>query len=201
MAENKAQLTKKQEGVNVSKVAVMLAEGFEESETLTIVDILRRARIECHLISIAGERVRGAHDIVVKADAIISDDVKNYDMIVLPGGLQGATRLRDDDRVIRLLQEMNQAGKFVSAMCAAPIALGKAGVLDGKKFTAYVGYDQKIETSGTFKEDVVVVDGNLVTSRGPATTYAFAYKLVDVLGGDSLAVKNRMVYFNSFNAE
>ena len=167
----------------MSKVAVMLAEGFEESETLTIVDILRRAGIECHLISIAGERVRGAHDIVVKADALISDDVKNYDMIVLPGGLQGATRLRDDDQVIRLLQEMNQAGKFcVSAMCAAPIALGKAGVLDGKKFTAYVGYDQKIKTSGTFKEDVVVVDGNLVTSRGPATTYAFAYKLVDVLG-------------------
>lgn len=185
----------------MSKVAVMLAEGFEESETLTIVDILRRAGIECHLISLAGDKVRGAHDIVVKADELISDDVKNYDMIVLPGGLQGAMRLRDDDRVIRLLQEMNQAGKFVSAMCAAPIVLGKAGVLDGKNFTAYVGYDQKIETSGTFKEDVVVVDRNLVTSRGPATTYAFAYKLVDVLGGDSLAVKNRMVYFNSFNAE
>jgi protein deglycase len=187
--------------VNMSKVAVILAEGFEEGETLTIVDILRRANIECHMISIGGDKVRGGHDIVVKADAIISDDVKEYDMIVLPGGLPGATNLRDDDRVIKLLQEMNHDGKFVTAMCAAPIALGKAGVLENKNFTAYIGYDQKIETTGTFKEDIVVVDGNLVTSRGPATAYAFAYKLVDVLSGDSLAVKNRMVYFNAFDAE
>lgn len=185
----------------MSKVAVMLAEGFEEGEALTIVDIIRRANIECHTISIAGEKVCGCHDIVVKVDSIISDDVKEYDMVVLPGGLPGATNLRDDDRVIKLLKEMNQAGKFVCAMCAAPIALGKAGVLEGKNFTAYVGYDEKIETTGTFKEDSVVVDGNLVTSRGPATAYAFAYKLVDVLGGDSLAVKNRMVYFNAFDAE
>lgn len=185
----------------MSKVAVMLAEGFEEGEALTIVDILRRANIECHTISIAGEKVCGCHDIVVKADSIISDDVKEYDMVVLPGGLPGATNLRDDDRVIKLLKEMNQEGKFICAMCAAPIVLGKAGVLEGKNFTAYVGYDEKIETTGNFKEDTVVVDGNLVTSRGPATAYAFAYKLVDVLGGDSLAVKNRMVYFNAFNAE
>jgi protein deglycase len=187
--------------VNMSKVAVILAEGFEEGETLTIVDILRRAHIECHMISLEGERVRGSHDIVVRADAIISDDVKDYDMIVLPGGLPGATNLRDDDRVINLLQEMNHKGKYVCAMCAAPIALGKAGVLEDKNFTAYVGYDQKIETSGSFKEDIVVVDGNLVTSRGPATAYEFAYKLVDVLGGDSLAVKNRMIYFNAFDAQ
>lgn len=185
----------------MSKVAVMLAEGFEEGEALTIVDIIRRANIECHIISTAGEKVCGSHDIVVKADAIISDNVKEYDMIVLPGGLPGATNLRDDDRVINLLKEMNQSGKFVCAMCAAPIVLGKAGVLDGKNFTAYIGYDEKIESTGTFKEDSVVVDGNVVTSRGPATAYAFAYKLVDVLGGDSLAVKNRMVYFNAFNAE
>ncbi|WP_332629671.1 DJ-1 family glyoxalase III [Halalkalibacter flavus] len=185
----------------MSKVAVILAEGFEEGETLTIVDILRRANIECHMIGTGGDMVRGGHDIVVKADAIISDDVKEYDMIVLPGGLPGAKNLRDDDRVIKLLQEMDHAGKFVCAMCAAPIVLEKAGILEGKNFTAYVGYDQKIETTGTFKEDIVVVDGNLVTSRGPATAYAFAYKLVDVLGGDSLAVKNRMVYFNAFDAE
>ena len=185
----------------MSKVAVMLAEGFEEGEALTIVDIIRRANIECHTISTAEEKVCGGHDIVVKADTLISDDVKEYDMIVLPGGLPGATNLRDDERVIKLLKEMNQAGKFVCAMCAAPIVLGKAGILEGKNFTAYVGYDEKIETTGTFKEDSVVVDGNLVTSRGPATSYAFAYKLVDVLGGDSLAVKNRMVYFNAFNAE
>lgn len=185
----------------MSKVAVLLAEGFEESETLTIVDILRRAHIECHMISTAGQMVRGSHDIVVKADALFSNEIANYDMIVLPGGMPGATNLRDDKRVIQLLQEMNRSGKYVAGMCAAPLALAEAGLLENKKFTAYVGYDQKIKTTGTFQEDIVVQDGNLITSRGPATSYAFAYALVDALGGDSMAVKNRMVYFNAFDAE
>jgi len=185
----------------MKKVAVILAEGFEEGEAITIVDIIRRAHIECHMFSISETMVRGSHDIVVKADYIINESVKDYDMIVLPGGMPGATNLRDDERVIALIKEMSQANKFIAAMCAAPIVLAKAGVLEHKNFTAYVGYNNKIETSGTFLEDSVVVDGNLVTSRGPATAYAFAYSLVDVLGGDSLAVKNRMVYFNAFDAE
>lgn len=190
-----------QEGLNVKKVAVLLADGFEESETLTIVDILRRAEITAHLISIDSELVRGAHDIVVKADAILGAETSQYDMVVLPGGMPGASNLKQSDQVISLLKEMNSSKKYVAAMCAAPIALAEAGLLENKQFTAYVGYENKIETTGTFKEDIVVVDGNLITSRGPATSYAFAYKLVDVLGGDSMKVKNRMVYFNSFNAE
>lgn len=145
--------------------------------------------------------MKGAHDIVVKADKLFDVDVKDYDMVVLPGGLPGATNLRDDDRVIELLKEMNEAGKYVCAMCAAPIVLEKAGLLEGQEYTAYLGYDKKIQTTGTFKEDIVVTSGNIITSRGPATAYAFAYKLVDVLGGDSLAVKNRMVYYNAFDAE
>ncbi|MBN1468295.1 MAG: DJ-1/PfpI family protein [Fusobacteriaceae bacterium] len=185
----------------MKKVAVLFAEGFEEGEALTIVDIIRRAEIECHMIGTKNEMITGSHNITVKVDKIIDESIKNYDMVVLPGGLPGATNLRDDEKVIKLVQDMNEAGKFVCAMCAAPIVLGKAGLLDGKNYTAYVGYDKKIETTGTFKEDIVVVDGNIITSRGPATTYAFAYKLVDVLGGDSMAVKNRMVYFNAFNAE
>lgn len=185
----------------MKKVAVLLADGFEESETLTIVDILRRAEITAHLISIDSELVRGAHDIVVKADAILGAETSQYDMVVLPGGMPGASNLKQSDQVISLLKEMNSSNKYVAAMCAAPIALAEAGLLESKQFTAYVGYENKIETTGTFKEDIVVVDGNLITSRGPATSYAFAYKLVDVLGGDSMKVKNRMVYFNSFNAE
>ena len=111
----------------------------------------------------------------------------------------------DEAKRVKMLEDhyskMNEENKFISAMCAAPIALEKAGVLENKNYTAYPGYNEKIKTSGTYLEDEVVVDGNLVTSRGPATAYAFAYKLVDVLGGDSLAVKNRMVYFNSFNVK
>ena len=85
-------------------------------------------------------------------------------------------------------------------MCAAPIVLEKANLLINKKYTAYIGYDQKIH-QGTYLEDIVVIDGNIVTSRGPATVYAFAYRLVDLLGGDSLAIKKRMVYFNAFDVK
>ena len=185
----------------MSKVAVLFAEGYEEGEALTIVDIIRRANIECHIVSVKDEFVKGAHDIVVKSDYILDENTEGYDMVVLPGGLPGAANLRDNEKVIKLIQKMNEENKFISAMCAAPIVLEKAGVLENKSYTAYPGYDEKIKTTGTYLEDEVVVDGNLITSRGPATVYAFAYKLVDVLGGDSLAVKNRMVYFNSFNVK
>ena len=94
----------------------------------------------------------------------------------------------------------NEKGKYVCAMCAAPIVLEKANLLVDKKFTAYQGYDQKIK-QGTYLNDKVVMDSNIVTSRGPATAYGFAYKLVELLGGDDLAVKKRMVYFNAFDVK
>lgn len=178
----------------MSKVALMLAEGFEEGEALTIVDILRRAKIDCNIFSINDLIVKGAHDIEVQADYLISDDIKEYDMIVLPGGIPGATNLRDNEQVISLVKYMNEQNKFVCAMCAAPIILDKAGVLENKSFTAYLGYDEKIKANGTFKDDIVVVDGNLITSRGPATVYDFAYALVEALGVDSEPIKDRMLY-------
>ena len=108
--------------------------------------------------------------------------------------------MKNSEQLILLLQEMNQQKKYICAMCAAPIVLEKANLLIDKKFTAYQGYDQKIK-QGYYLQDKVVIDDNIVTSRGPATAYAFAYKLVDLLGGDSLAVKKRMVYFNAFDVK
>lgn len=181
----------------MEKVAVIVAPGFEEGETLTIVDIICRANIRCDLIGFADE-VSGAHDIVVKTDGILNGNVADYDMIVLPGGMPGATNLRDSDELMEILVRMNENRAYIAAMCAAPIALDRAGILRGKNYTAYVGYDQKI-AEGNYLSDIVVVDDNVVTSRGPATAYAFAYKLVDLLGGDSRSVKERMVYFNAFD--
>lgn len=182
------------------RVAVLFAQGFEEGEALTIVDILRRAQIDCDIVG-ESDSVVGAHNIVVKSDRLIDDiKVSDYEMVVLPGGRPGADNLRDNDTVIRLIKEMNKAQKWIGAMCAAPIALERAGVLENRNYTAYVGYDKVIK-SGHFVEDIVVVDKNIVTSRGPATVYAFAYALVDVLGKDSLAVKKRMVYTNAFDVE
>ncbi len=183
----------------MKKAAILIAPGFEEGETLTIVDILRRANLQCDMIGFSQE-IEGAHGVVVDCDGILSEAVKDYDMVILPGGYGGADALRNSEVVMDILKCMNEAGKYVTAMCAAPIALERAGVLEGKNYTAYVGYDKKIK-QGHYLTDKVVVDGNLITSRGPATAYAFAYKLVDVLGGDSLAVKKRMVYFNAFDVK
>lgn len=184
----------------MKKVAILLATGYEEGEALTIVDIIRRAGIVCDMFSTSDLMIEGSHNIVVKADNLISDEIKNYDMIVLPGGLPGATNLASDERVLNLVKYFNQEHKLIGAICAAPIVLAAADIIKGRTITAYPGYDQKISACN-FKEDIVVVDDNIITSRGPGTTYAFAYKLVDILGFDSEAVKQRMVYYNAFNAE
>lgn len=183
----------------MKKAAVFTATGFEEGETLTITDIIRRAGIECHLVGLDKD-VTGGHGITVRCDRTICDMDRNYDMVILPGGYEGVDNLANSDKILEIIKEYDAAGKYICAMCAAPVVLEKAGLLEGRKFTAYMGYDKKIK-AGTFLEDKIVVDGNLVTSRGPATAYAFAYKLVDLLGGDSLAVKNRMVYFNAFDVK
>lgn len=182
------------------KVAVIIEPGFEEGETLTIVDVLRRAEIKTDLLG-SNEQVIGGHNIVVKPDKLIDENISSdYDMIVLPGGRPGADNLRDNKYVIKAIKEMNKKEKWIAAICAAPIALEEAGVLENRNFTAYLGYQDVIKP-GNFKEDIVVVDKNLITSRGPATTYAFSYALVDILGGDSIKVKKRMLYTNAFDVK
>ena len=183
----------------MNKTALILASGFEEGEALTIVDILRRANLHCDLVGFE-KIVEGGPGIKVQSDFLFSEEIKDYDMIILPGGYEGVQNMVNNETLINVLKEMNEQGKYISAMCAAPVVLEKAGVLENKNFTAYQGYDQKIK-QGNYKEDKVVIDKNLITSRGPATAYAFAYKLVDILGGDSLAVKKRMVYFNAFDVK
>ena len=178
------------------KVAVFLAEGFEEGEALFVVDILRRAGFQCNSVSINEEMVKGSHGIVVKADKIISDEIKEYDMIVLPGGLPGATNLRDDERVIELVKYFDKAPeKFVAAICAAPMILEKAGIIKGRRITSYPGDEYTtLLKDANYVEDIVVVDDHLITSRGPASTLPFAYTLVDALGGNSSLLKQGMLY-------
>lgn len=173
--------------------AVLLADGFEEIEAVTIIDVLRRAGIEVHVVATNDrDEASGDHGIVVAADMRLAD-LKDHDAIILPGGYPGAASLRDNDAVIALIREADAAGKLVAAMCAAPIALGRAGVLAGRTYTCYPGVEQQIP-DGTPVTDVVVVDGHVITSRGPGTALAFAYALVDALGGDSVTVCDRMLY-------
>ena len=163
----------------MKKVAVLLADGFEEIEALTVVDVLRRADIHCDMVSIKDKEVVGAHNIKVISNILI-DDIKDIDMVVLPGGMPGATNLRDDKRVIDLIQNCIKNNKKVAAICAAPIVLAKAGIINGENITSYPGFEEDL-VGANYKEDLVVVNNNIITSRGPATALEFAYTLLKEL--------------------
>jgi protein deglycase len=173
----------------MNRVLVLLAEGFEEIEAVTIIDVLRRADIPVTVASLTSPRACGAHDIVVTADCLL-DEVKDqaFDAIILPGGMPGSRNLRDDARVIELLKKQQRLDKPLGAICAAPIALEAAGVLSGKRATSFPGYDLP---SAKYSEDRVVVDGKVVTSRGPGTALEFALEWVKILAGAETADKLR----------
>ena len=180
----------------MKKVAVLLAEGFEEIEALTVVDIVRRAGITCDMVSIYKIDVTGAHGIVVKADKCINDDLREYDLLVLPGGMPGARNLQNNQNVIDMVRYFNENNKIIGAICAAPIVLAKADIIKNKNITSYPGFDEELKGC-IYKEDHIVVDGNIVTSRGPATAMAFSYKLLEMLGSDSYTDLKESMMYNS----
>lgn len=177
----------------MARVAVLMAQGYEEGETLTIVDLLRRAEIECHTFYFEDEFVEGMHHILVKGDKKFSDEIKNYDMIVLPGGRPGGANLKNNPDVIKMVQYFNEHNKYIGAMCSGTIVLSDAKVIEGKKVTGYTGYEEKL-LGGIFKDEVVVFDQNIITSQGPATPYPFAFKIAEVLGKDVSVMKERLMY-------
>lgn len=177
----------------MAKVAVLMAEGYEEGETLTIVDILRRAGIECHTFHFGEEFVKGMHGMWIRADRPFGDEVNDYDVLVLPGGRPGGANLRANPQVIDMVRRFNREGKYIAAMCSGTVALADAGVIDGKRVTGYTGYEEKL-TGGIFVHEVVVADQNIITSQGPATPYPFAYKIAEALGKDVSGLKEKMLY-------
>lgn len=184
----------------MAKVLVLLAEGFEEIEAISIIDVLRRAEIDVITVSTSKDKkVTGAHSISVISDSLLDTEVNNYDsydMVVLPGGLPGAYNLRDDNRVIEFIQKMNSVGKYTAAICAAPIVFAKAGILEGKLATSYPGHLEKLNLKNTnLTKDRVVIDGKVITSRGPATALEFALALVEILAGESkkIDLSNKML--------
>jgi 4-methyl-5(b-hydroxyethyl)-thiazole monophosphate biosynthesis len=163
---------------------LLLAEGFEEIEAVTIIDVLRRAEVGVTTASLAGKHVRGSHDIAIESDVLLdSVKVEHFDALVLPGG-PAAKTLREEPRVLEVIKRAVAAGKLVAAVCAGPTALEAAGVLAGKRATVYPGNELP---SAHYVEEAVVEDGNIVTSRGPGTSMAFALKLVERLAGAAVA--------------
>ncbi|NLZ69947.1 MAG: DJ-1/PfpI family protein [Clostridiaceae bacterium] len=171
-------------------VLFLLADGFEEIEALATLDACRRAGLNCVTASIMPTNiVRGAHDIRVTSDANLADEqvaATDWALIVLPGGMPGSTNLRDDERVIKLLQKTAAAGKYIAAICAAPIVLARAGLIEGKRLTSYPGFAEQLP-GAIYVEDAVCQDDRLITARGPALALPFAFKIIEVLCGKNVA--------------
>ena len=169
----------------MSRVLVPLAEGFEEIEAVTVIDLLRRAGIEVVTAALVPGPVTGSHGIVLHPDTDIDAALEQrFDMMVLPGGMPGAANLGDDDRVIGLLRLFADSDRFIAAICAAPGVLAKAGLLAGKRATSFPGFLTPENAPGsTLVEEPVVEDGKVITSRGPGTAMDFALALVQRLEG------------------
>ena len=175
----------------MKNVYVCLATGFEEIEALTPVDILRRAGIYAKLVSITGnEIVTGARNINVKADLLFENIDKNWaDILVLPGGMPGTTNLLAYEPLMALVKEYNENKKNIAAICAAPTILGKIGLLEGKKATCYPGMEADL-IGAEAKTDSVVVDGNIITSRGMGTALDFSLELLSIMTGSKEEAKS-----------
>lgn len=168
----------------MAKVLVPLAQGCEELEAVTIIDILRRAGIEVVSAGLAAGPVRASRGTVLLPDTTL-DEVQQqpFDLVVLPGGMPGSEHLKNDARIIALLQRTAAAGKPVAAICAAPMALHAAGLLEGKRATSYPGVLDQLPGTHHYCADAVVADHGVITSRGPGTAMDFALALVELLAG------------------
>ncbi len=171
-------------GGDMKRAAIFMADGCEEIEGLTVVDILRRAGIEIDMVSIGkDEKINGSHGIVFLADALISCfKPGDYDAFIIPGGKKGTENLLASEAVKSILKTAFEEGKLVAAVCAAPTVLGAAGILKEKKATCYPGFEDRLDCK-TFSEERVVVDGNVITSRGMGTSIEFALAIVRYLEG------------------
>lgn len=164
----------------MEKVVLFLAEGFEEIEALTVVDVLRRADIKCDMCSTDCKSVKGSHGIEVKSDVLIKDlNLEEYAALVLPGGMPGSKNLKENKTVISIIKKFNAENKIIAAICAAPMVLSEAGIIDGREITSYPNTEL---SPCNYVEKVVAEDKNIITSRGPATSIYFALKLVSRLG-------------------
>jgi len=183
----------------MASVLLPLAKGFEEVEAVGLIDVLRRGGVEVRVAHMDGdmdtELVLGANGITIKADTSIANVLsEDFDMILLPGGWDGTYALADNQTVQKLLKEFKAKNKTIGAICAAPYALDKAGVL-GNEFTCYPSVENEIKQNGYRSDQKVVIDGNIMTSRGPGTALCFGLEIVKhLVGVDSYqAIKEGML--------
>jgi 4-methyl-5(b-hydroxyethyl)-thiazole monophosphate biosynthesis len=165
----------------MKKVYEFLAEGFEEIEALTPVDILRRGGVEVVTLSVTGERaVTSSHQVTVMADALLEDvNLADADLLLLPGGMPGSANLNAHKGVRDALLAHAATGKPIGAICAAPMVLGSLGLLQGRKATCSPGFEIYLD-GATYTHELVTVDGPIITGEGPAASFPYAYTLLSL---------------------
>lgn len=168
----------------MAKVYEFLADGFEEVEGMGPVDVLRRGGVDVKTVSVTGsEMVSTSHGVTVKADMLFEDaDFSDADLLMLPGGMPGSATLDMHEGLHTVLAAHNSAGKLIGAICAAPMVLGRMGLLKARRATCYPGFDKYLE-GAEYTSELVTVDGNIVTGKGPAATLPYAYRLLEMLEG------------------
>lgn len=172
---------------------MFLADGFEETEALATLDVLRRAEIDVKTVGVTGDTVIGSHAIPVIADIGVEDvSLDNIDGVVLPGGMPGTTNLQNNQIVLDCVVSAYNGNKPVCAICAAPSVLGSLGILDGKNATCFPGFEDKL-LGANVSSDGVVADGNVVTAKGAGVSLEFGFKITELVKGKDVANKLREI--------
>lgn len=168
----------------MKKVSVFFADGCEEVEALTVVDLLRRAGVHTEMVSVTGnEWVTSSHQVKIHTDRLFEEmDFSGMDMLVLPGGMPGTLHLQEHEGLSDLLVKFHKEGRDVAAICAAPSVLGSLGILEGKQACCYPGFEEKLKGASVCFEPAIQ-DGNVITGRGMGTAIPFGLKLIEVLCG------------------
>ena len=188
----------------MAKVYEFLANGFEEVEALAPVDILRRGGVDIKTVSVTGSLfVESSHGVTLKADMLFEDaDLKDADLLMIPGGMPGSTNLNAHDGVRKAMLDQYNKGKRVGAICAAPMVLGSIGILTGKRATCSPGFEKYMD-GATYTHELFTVDGNIITGEGPAATLPYAYKILSFFIGDEKvkALQSKMQYAHLMGEE
>ena len=173
------------------KAVIVLADGFEEIEAMTPIDVLRRAGVEVTLAGVGKTEIKSSRGVRVMADVRLEDYEGVPDAVILPGGIPGAENLKNSDAVAAFVGRVRSEDRVVAAICAAPALVlpRQAGLLDGKKFTCYPGMEKEAGPKAVFVKQSVVRDGRLITSQGPGTSMDFALELVRELVDEAMAKK------------
>ncbi|MGI6497622.1 MAG: DJ-1 family glyoxalase III [Oscillospiraceae bacterium] len=180
-------------------VYILLGHGFEEMEAITAVDLLRRAGVETILAGVDGETVTGAHGVQVTADMLVSDiDVETLEMLVLPGGSGGVDSIRASRDALDLIRDVHARGRYLAAICAAPLILAEQGFLDRRNATCFPGLEEEMGSTVTATDASLVIDGRIITGRAPGTAIEFGLALVRILRGAEIfqKVKEEIHYEN-----